>query len=394
MKTALIKMDFYKRCAALLVFLACAIPFAAAVADAEDYAVVHRTNSLNLRSGPSSSYSRLGGYPKGTWVEVIGERNNWYEVLCPDGKTGYMSKNYLDMGPSQRVNIGVVTNPKSTSFLNLRATPSYSAKVLGIYYNGVPFKILSYANGWYKVTVDGVNGYFREEYISRSYGIYGEDVATIVTPNNTALNLRSGPGRNHGVLRQYRGGEYIMVLAKSDDWWKVCADGRVGFMSSEFLKDGLLQGGPLNSSGNSNGSASNSKLPYGIVANPRSTQVLNLRQQPDTASLILDSFRNGVKVSILEQGSEWCHVTVEDTGDTGYMMTAYLTLHNLPARATRTVNHPDGTFVNLRRFSDINAAVLNRVPHGRTIEILTPGEEWCKVRYNGMTGYMVTAFLK
>jgi len=393
MKTALNSLHIYKRCAALLVILACMIPFAMALADAEDFAVVHRTNQLNLRSGPTSSSTRLGGYAKGTWVEVIGERNNWYEVLCPDGKTGYMSKNYLDKGSTQRVNLGVVTNPKATSFLNLRATPSYSAEVLGIYYNGVPFRIHSYSNGWYKVTVDGVDGYFRQEYLARSYGVYGDEVATITTPNNSALNMRTGPGKGYSLIRQYRGGQYVMVLTKGNGWWKVSVDGRIGFMSSDFLEDGILQGGALKPS-DEPASGSGSGLPYAVVTNPRATQVLNLRQEPDTASTVLGSFRNGVRVTVLSQGSEWCHVTVDHTGDTGYMMTKYLKLYNLPSRATMTVTHPQGSFANLRRFSSMNAAVLDRVSHGRTVEVLIPGDDWCKVRYNGTTGYMVTYFLK
>ncbi|MBQ8537593.1 MAG: SH3 domain-containing protein [Clostridia bacterium] len=370
--------------------LACLVPFAMALADAQDFAVVHRTKQLNLRSQATSSSTRLGAYEQGTWVEVIGEKNNWYQVRCPDGKTGYMSKNYLDKGPAQSVNVGVVSNPKATSYLNLRAEPSYSAEVLGIYYNGVPFRIHSYSGGWYNVTVDGLNGYFRQEYITRSYSVYADTVATIQTPNNTALNLRKGPGKGYGIIRQYRGGQYFMVLTQGDAWWKVCVDGQIGFMSSEFLKEGIHR---ASSPSSSTGSTANG-VPYGVVTNPRSTQVLNLRQEPDTTSLVLGSFRNGTRVTILSQGSEWCQVVVDKTGDTGYMMTQYLTLYNLPSRPTRTTSHPQSSFVNLRRWSTMNAAVLTRVPHGRAVEVLIPGVDWCKVRYNGITGYMVSYFLK
>lgn len=388
MKKALNSLHIYKRCIVLLVVLACVLPFAVAIAGAEDFAVVHGTSQLNLRAQPNSSSTRLGGYAKGTWVEVIGQKNNWYQVIGPDGKTGYMSKNYLDKGPSQAVNIGVVANPKSTSYLNLRSTPSYSAEVLGIYYNGVPFRIHSYSNGWYKVTVDGLTGYFRQEYITRSYGPYGESVATIRTPNNSALNFRHGPDKSYDLIRQYRGGQYVMVLTKGTDWWKVSVDGRIGFMSSDFLEEGIHRG-----NSQAPESSSPSGQPYGVVNNPRSTQVLNLRQEPDTLSTVLGSFRNGTRVTVLAQGSEWCHVSVDATGDTGYMMTTYLKLYNLPSRPTRKVSHPQNSFVNLRRWSGMNAAVLNRVPHGRSVEILVPGADWCKVRYNGVTGYMVSYFL-
>lgn len=386
MKTARLFSALYIRCAAMLVMLVCALWCAAGAqaSSAAEFAVVYNTDYLNLRADATTNSTRLGSYDQGTWVRVCGEKGNWYYVTCPDGKTGYMSKNFLTYGPTQAENVGIVSNPKATSYLNLRRSPSYTAEVLGIFYNGVPFRIHSYQDGWYKVTVDGQQGYFRQEFITRKYMVYGSRVATIQTPNNTALNMRQGPGKGYDVIRQYRGGQYVMVLAKGMDWWKVSVDGYIGFMSDDFLTEGIRHQGGESTGGKG----------YGLVTNPRSTQVLNLRQQPDTASIVLDSYRNGTRVTILAQGSEWCQVTVDKTGETGYMMTKYLTLHNLPSRPTRTTTHPQGSFVNLRRWSSMNAAVLARVPDGRSVEILIPGADWCKVRYNGTTGYMVSYFLE
>ena len=41
-------------------------------------------------------------------------------------------------------------------------------------------------------------------------------------------------------------------------------------------------------------------------------------------------------------------VTHQDTGVSGYVMTRYVTLHNLPSKPTRKVSHPAGSYVNLR----------------------------------------------
>ena len=46
----------------------------------------------------------------------------------------------------------------------------------------------------------------------------------------------------------------------------------------------------------------------------------------------------------------------------------------------------------LHTFSGSN--VLLRVPHGASVTIVSPGTDWCKVKYNGTTGYMMTYFLK
>jgi uncharacterized protein YgiM (DUF1202 family) len=44
--------------------------------------------------------------------------------------------------------------------------------------------------------------------------------------------------------------------------------------------------------------------------------------------------------------------------------------------------------------SQQNGQVLQKVPHGAKVTILTPGTTWSQVKYYGQTGYMMTKFLK
>ncbi|MBQ7305377.1 MAG: SH3 domain-containing protein [Clostridia bacterium] len=363
---------------------------------AEDwFGVVYNNSSVNLRQEPSQYSTWLGSYASGEWVQIHFEDGNWYYVTGPDGKNGYMSKNYIDVNTPRYGVVGVVSNDKPTAYLNLRAAPSYGATVVDIYYNGVPCVLLSQSNGWYHVRVDGVDGYFREEYITRYSYAYSEEVATIVTPNNTGLNLRSGPGMNYASMGLYNGGGYAMVLQKGNGWWKVSIDGKVGYMKTDFLQDGVLK--PTASqlaTGSSNSTPVNTRGAYAVVTNPKATQVLNLRAQPNTASKVLGQYRNGAKLTVLGQGTEWCQVR-DSAGNTGYMMTQFLTLHNLPTTPTMQVEHPQRTFVNLRnKPSMLLGGVLTRMPHGQTVTVLAPSSNgWVKVYYNGHTGYAVDYFL-
>ena len=176
---------------AALVLLAVLLLALPALAETE-FGVVYNTDTLNLRQQATQYSNKLGMYVEGDWLTITGQSGNWYFVTGSDGRTGYVSKNYVKVQePSYRV-MGFVNNPKATSFLNLRAAPSYGATVVDYYYNGVPCVLLSQSAGWYHVRVDGVDGYFREEYINCINSPYSEEVATIVTPNNSGLNLRSG----------------------------------------------------------------------------------------------------------------------------------------------------------------------------------------------------------
>ena len=53
-----------------------------------------------------------------------------------------------------------------------------------------------------------------------------------------------------------------------------------------------------------------------------------------------------------------------------------------------------GSTVNMRRSPSFAAPLLERVPIGSRVEVLTEGAEWTKVKYKGKTGYILNAFLQ
>lgn len=354
------------------------------------FGVVYNTDTLNLRSQATQYSSWLGQYDNGDWLTISGSSGNWYYVTGPDGKTGYVSKNYVQVTEPEYRTIGLVNNAKAAAYLNLRAAPSYGAAVVDYYYNGVPCVLLSQSNGWYHVRVDGVDGYFRQEYLTTATWATSEEAATIVTPNNTGLNLRFGPGMDYEALGQYKGGQYVMVLQRGNGWWKVSIDGKVGYMMTDFLKEGIVK--PY---GDYSTAATETGVGKAVVSNPKSTQVLNLRLLADTTSRVLGQYRNGTRLTVLAYGTEWCKVQ-DQNGRIGYMMTQYLTVKNLTGSATMTVNHPQKTFVNLRSNpSMMTGSVLVKVPHGAAVTVLAPSSNgWVKVSYKGYTGYAVDYFLE
>ncbi|MGL6106919.1 SH3 domain-containing protein, partial [Romboutsia sp.] len=62
------------------------------------------TNGLNVRSGPSTSYGKIGALSKGNKVGVMSEGNGWSKIDY-NGKVGYVSSQYLTK---------VTTNPTPT----------------------------------------------------------------------------------------------------------------------------------------------------------------------------------------------------------------------------------------------------------------------------------------
>ena len=61
---------------------------------------MYSTTSLNVRSGPSADYDKLGSLKTGQQVKVTGktEQTGWYRIEY-NGKTGYVSGKYLQDEP-------------------------------------------------------------------------------------------------------------------------------------------------------------------------------------------------------------------------------------------------------------------------------------------------------
>ena len=359
-----------------------------------DFALVSGTDTLNLRAGPGTEYQWCGALSAGNWVGLLGESGNWYYVyLLQTGQYGYMSKNYLkrsDGGPAPSANTGVVNNPQPNQFLNLRAWPSYTAQVLGIFYNGASFTLLSStSDGWYQVQINGLTGYFRKEYVRLNGSSYGEQTAYIRSGNGGKVNLRSAPTYTGSrIVAQYAPGTQVNVLLSSPlpgSFWKVSVNGAAGYMDSTFLSaSSPVNPDPPGPKPATGGTA--------VVKNPKSNQKLNLRAQPSSTAKVIAQYKNGIKFEVIQAGETWTKVYGSASGNVGYFMTKYLTLSGVSF--TKTVQNGN-SYVNLRSApSKSSGNVYAQVPSGASVTVLTPGDEWTQVRYAGTVGYMMTSFLK
>lgn len=366
-----------------------------ALADTMRFGTVN-VSSVNLRENPSTQSRKLGVYEKGTWLRIDGQSGNFYKVSGPDGKSGYMVKDYVYISASAKGIIGIV-NVKGD--LNMRSSASYSGRVIATYPDGTPCILLTENGDWYHVSVDGRNGYFNADFIDKKYTTYSSEICTVISANGKGVNLRLGPGTKYGVVKTIPSGSYGMIIQEGDGWWKISVNGYVGYMDTDFLKDGIVRkssttGGTTTGGNNTgtNAGGNTSAGGYALVNNPGANQKLNLRQAASKSSKSIGKYGNGTYVTVLSQGNTWCKVIVD--GKTGYMMTEFLKFYGLNGSSTATVDHPDETFVYLRGGpSQKTGRILQKVPHGARVTILTPGATWSQVKYNGQTGYMMTRFL-
>ena len=130
-------------------------------ADSE-YMVI-TANSVNFRSGPSTSYSSIGKFNKGDKVEYLEENGSWIKVKY-SGKVGYVYGTYVEKDTS----VTTTTKYVTASSLNVRSGASTTYSVIGKLSKGSKVEVISTSNGWSKIKYDGRTGYVSSQYLSSS----------------------------------------------------------------------------------------------------------------------------------------------------------------------------------------------------------------------------------
>ena len=168
---------------------------------------VVNTDSLNVRSGPSTSYKILGKINKGIKVQVISEENGWSKILY-NNKEAYVSSRYLDSSNSSNngsndSSVGTVKETKvvNTDSLNVRSGPSTSYSKLGTLAKGTKVGVISESNGWSKILYNNKEAYVSSQYLddisSDSDGGSGND-------NDSSSDIVvSGPGTINNIYLNY-----------------------------------------------------------------------------------------------------------------------------------------------------------------------------------------------
>ncbi|MDO5010132.1 MAG: SH3 domain-containing protein, partial [Intestinibacter bartlettii] len=164
------------------------------VEDCSDVLKVKTT--LNVRTGPSTSYRQIGIVSKGQVIQVTGKcSNGWYQIKFGN-KVGYISGKYLDLmdqGSEDSQVIGTAkVNTRSTKdpYLAIRAGQGTNTTLLDNAKTGDILEILadkSPVKGWTKVRYKNLNGYAYTKWLEIGETPEVKDEAPVITSNNRII---------------------------------------------------------------------------------------------------------------------------------------------------------------------------------------------------------------
>lgn len=372
------------------------------------WATVNCSGTLNLRASASGSSRVLTTMPSGAILCVFAQSGGWAQVQY-GATTGWCSTDFLQMSstyPGKTAadisGAAAVSIPSGSGTVNLRESPSTSARVLATLSNGTQVTVNSSDGSWCSVTTaDGTRGYIMATYIT--YGTATVPPATEPTPDvpsteptvpdlgsgeveavvhtaSTTLNLRQAPNTSSAVLASLPRGESVVVTQRGADWSAVRYGNLTGYVKTEYLRF------PSDSTGG------DTVLAYATVATQSGT--LNLRARPSLGSTVMMQIPRHAQVSVLQELDGWCRIIY--AGTEGYVMRSYLSYDgqtDTESGQQATVVTPSGT-LNLRQSPATTAPVLAMIAPGTTVTVMTTGSEWCKIRYGSYQGYVMTKFLR
>ncbi|MGL6107139.1 C40 family peptidase [Romboutsia sp.] len=202
------------------------------------------TGTLNVRSGPSTSYSVVTKVYKGDKIEILETSNGWHKIKLSNGKTGWSSGEYISTsstGGSTTPSTGK-TGTVTTGTLNVRSGASTSYSVVTKVYSGDKVEILESSNGWYKIKLsNGKTGWSSAQYISTSSTGGSTNPGTpstgkTGTVTTGTLNVRSGASTSYSVVTKVYSGDKVEILESSNGWYKIkLSNGKIGWASSQYI---------------------------------------------------------------------------------------------------------------------------------------------------------------
>lgn len=247
-------------------------------------------NTVNLRSGASTSKSVIAEGKRGDKVYIVGVRSGWYKVIFGE-KVCYIRSDFVELtevpyenrsssnsprfyknGKSTGVKPSAdalketvtvvpeepeVTEPEATqpkvdqststsssdikygmafvnaSSLRLRSAASTDSKTLATAKNGEVVVVVSKQGDWYRVIYDLQEGYMHGDYLNVKTSENVELGYGKVT--GSSVNLRSGPSTSYKSVAVASKGSKAYIIGISDGWYKVIYGDKICYIRSDYL---------------------------------------------------------------------------------------------------------------------------------------------------------------
>ena len=343
-------------------------------------------SSLNVRSGPSTSYTVVTTVKKNDKVNILQSSNGWYKIETSSGKQGWVSSSYISASNSN-TNNSINNNTQSniaivnTDGLNFRNGAGTSYSIIKVLNKGEKVEVISESNGWSKVKHDSRLGYVASQYIDKATTNY-----TIKEVNTDGLNVRTGPSTSYATIGKLNKGTRVEVISESAGWSKINYNNKTAYVSSGYLK------AVSTSTPDTKPEDTTQQYKEIKVVN---TDGLNVRKGPSTSYESIGKIDKGTSVEVISESDGWSKINYKNT--TAYVATRYLDKKSTNTDDTTQqykeikVVNTDG--LNVRKGPSTSYESIGKIDKGTSVEVISECDGWSKINYKNTTAYVATRYL-
>ncbi len=280
-----------------------------------------------IRSGAGTTYDIIGFGFKGTPLTVVESGAEWSLVKTDTGLSGYMLNELFGTRQVERTRITMETNAVryiNYSVVYMREEATADSEQIGVLAMDDRVLQISTDGSWSKVEAsDGLQGYVRNDLLRET-----APVTPFATTNRnqyisvSVSNVRAEASTDSEVVGQARKDEQVLQIETDGTWSRIRTSAGVeGYVLNEFLT-GVVPVPP--SSGSSTTPAETTPPPSNSSFRDISGTVYvkasaaNLRSEPNTSSLIVDTLYYGASLQRISTNDIWTKVKTGN-GQIGFM---------------------------------------------------------------------------
>jgi stage II sporulation protein D len=249
--------------------------------------------TLTVRSGPGTSYGKLGTMKKSSRVEVVKKdyKKDWHQVWY-NSRLAYVQKKYVSVSSGSKAAVAVASDIKASA-------SSSAGKVLSVA-KGKTLKVYYYSGSYAYVNYSGKTGYFPKSALSPASPSAKPAIKAYAYIASDFANVRSSSSTAAAVIGKITKGKTVEIVAKNflDQWHQIWNSSKYGYVH-----------------------ASNIKL-YSTKSGTVNTSSLSIRASASSSAKVLKKVARGKKLVVLEKGSKWHKVYYG--GVTGYVTAKYV----------------------------------------------------------------------
>lgn len=217
---------------------------------------------------------------------------------------------------------------------------------------------------------------------------------TKYTVNADVLRVRTGPSTNYEIASRVYEGQNLNVIGQENGWYKIQYNGKVGYVSGDFVNTGS------SSQGNSTIQPASGNYTVNVSS-------LRVRTGPSTSHTQLGSVHKGQVVQVVGEVKDWFKINYG--GQNAYVSKDYVTKggsdsnvvqDNKQQNNNNVTVQTGGTYVvnatslRVRTGPATYHGTIGGVLNGQTLNVIGAENGWFKVKHNGNTGYVSSEFVK